>query len=398
MFTIQVLDNISPQGLSLFHPDLYQLGLNPIDPDVILVRSHKLHEHPFDKNLKAVARAGTGTDNIPVEVLTHLGIPVFYAPGANANAVKELVMAAMIMGYRHLDETRTFITELSKENNQSLSREIETKKKKFVGHEISGKTLGVIGLGTIGVKVANAGLALGMKVLGFDTNMTLTNALALMPGVEKVLDMNELLVHADIITLHIPLNTTTTHLINEENITLVKPHTLLLNFSREQIVSEAAILQQLNNQNLMGYITDFPTVNLAGHPSVLCFPHLGASTQEAEQTAAEMVIRNICNYLEYGIIEYSINFPNISLSATQISNCYRLLAINKNIPGAMGKITQNISKLGYNIEQMENKSRGPIAVNLIDISGPKESLHKLCDQLKHISNLINIRLVSSYQK
>ncbi|KTD02274.1 3-phosphoglycerate dehydrogenase family protein [Fluoribacter gormanii] len=398
MFIIQVLDNISPQGLSLFHPDIYQLGLNPVDPDVILVRSHKLHDHPFSKSLKAVARAGTGTDNIPVEVLTQMGIPVFYAPGANANAVKELVMAAMIMGYRHLDDTRSFITELSKEDNQLFNREIETKKKKFIGHEISGKTLGVIGLGNIGVKVANAGLALGMKVLGFDTNMTLTNALALMPGVEKVMEMNELLAHADIITLHIPLNAATTHLINEENITLVKPHTLLLNFSREQIVSEAAILQQLNNQQIMGYITDFPTINLAGHPNVLSFPHLGASTQEAEQSAAEMVIRNICNYLEHGIIEYSVNFPNISLSATQVPNCYRILVINKNAPGAMGKITQNISKLKYNIEQMENKSRGAIAVNLIDISGPKESLTQLCEQLKHIPSLMDVRLVSNAHK
>ncbi|STY28566.1 D-isomer specific 2-hydroxyacid dehydrogenase [Legionella wadsworthii] len=398
MFTIQILDNISPQGLKLFHPDLYQLGLNPPNPDVILVRSYKLHDHPFPKGLRAVARAGTGIDNIPVDTLTSMGVPIFYAPGANANAVKELVMAAMIMGYRHLDETRSFITELSKEDSQQFHQEIETKKKRFVGHEISGKTLGVIGLGYIGVKVANAGLALGMKVLGFDPNMTLTNALALMPGVEKVMDMNILLAHSDIITLHIPLNASTTNLINEENITQVKPHTLLLNFSREKVVSEAAVLQQLNKQEIMGYITDFPTLKLAGHPNVLCFPHLGASTQEAEQTAAEMVIRNICNYLEDGIIEYSVNFPNISLSSTPIVNCYRLLIINKNTPGAMGKITQGISKFKYNIEQMENKSRGDIAVNIIDICGDKELLPQLCDQLKRISSLIDVRLVSHLQK
>lgn len=391
MFTIQVLDNISPQGLSLFHPDLYQLGLNPIDPDVILVRSHKLHDHPFSTNLKAVARAGSGTDNIPVEALTQKGIPVFYAPGANTNAVKELVMAAMIMGYRHLDQTQTFITDLTKTNSQSFHRELETKKRKFVGHEISGKTLGVIGLGNVGVKVANAALALGMSVLGFDTNMTLNNALALMPGVEKVTDIHSLLIHADIISLHIPLNAETKHLINEENITLLKQNTLLLNFSREQVVSEAAILQQLNNNQLMGYITDFPTLNLAGHPNVLSFPHLGASTQEAEQSASEMVIRNICNYLEHGGVEYSVNFPNISLSTAQLSNCHRILAINQNVPGVIGKITQKISKLEYNIEQMENKSRGPIAVNLIDLSGSKKSLPQLCKQLKEIPNIMNVR-------
>ncbi|ARB92069.1 3-phosphoglycerate dehydrogenase family protein [Legionella longbeachae] len=398
MFTIQVLDNISPQGLSLFHPDLYQLGLNPIDPDVILVHSHKLHNHPFSKNLKAVARAGTGTDNIPVEELTKKGIPVFYAPGANTNAIKELVMAAMIMGYRHLDQTRTFITNLTKENNQLFHQEIETKKKKFIGHEISGKILGVIGLGNVGVKVANAAFALGMKVLGFDTNMTLNNALALMPGVEKVTDMNLLLTHADIITLHIPLNVETKHLINEQNIVLLKPNTLLLNFSREQVVSEPAILQQLNNNQLMGYITDFPTINLANHPNVLCFPHLGASTQEAEQSASEMIIRNICNYLEHGGIEYSVNFPNISLSTAQIPNCHRMLTINQNTPGVIGKITQKISKLKYNVEQMENKSRGPIAINLIDLSGPKESLPELCKQLKEISSLMHVRHITVHNK
>ncbi|KTD10958.1 D-isomer specific 2-hydroxyacid dehydrogenase [Legionella gratiana] len=398
MFTIQVLDNISPQGLSLFHPDLYQLGLNPIDPDVILVHSHKLHDHPFSKNLKAVARAGSGTDNIPIEALTKKGIPVFYAPGANTNAVKELVMAAMIMGYRHLDQTQTFITDLTKANSPLFDRRIETAKRKFIGHEISGKTLGVIGLGNIGVKVANAALALGMSVLGFDTNMTLNNALALMPGVEKVTDMNSLLTHADIITLHIPLNAETEHLINEENITLLKPNTLLLNFSREQVVSESAILQQLNNNQLMGYITDDPTINIADHSNVLCFPHLGASTQEMEQSASEMVIRNICNYLEHGGIEYSVNFPNISLSVAQIPNCHRILVINQNIPGVIGKITQKIAKLEYNIDQMENKSRGPISVNLIDLSGSKESLPLLCKQLKEISSLMQVRHIAVHGK
>ena len=394
MFSIQVLDNISPKGLNLLTPEHYKLGADIQDPDVILVRSHKLHKHPFLGNLKAVARAGAGTDNIPVETLTKLGIPVFYAPGANANAVKELVMAAMLMGYRHLDETRSFITDLTKESNQLLHGAIESQKKKFIGHEISGKTLGVIGLGNIGVKVANAALGLGMKVLAYDPNMTLTNALALMPTVETTMDMNAVLAHADIITLHVPLSDATTHLINEQNISLIQPHTLLLNFSREQVVSEVAILNQLKTKKLVGYITDFPTVNLAGNPSVLSFPHLGASTIEAELCSAEMVIRNLSNYLEYGIIEHSVNFPNISFAPIQLPHCHRIQIINQNIPGAIGEITDKISRLGYNIEQMENKSRGAIAINLIDLSGPVDPLSRIEPQFKDISSFIKVRLIA----
>ena len=393
MYSIQVLDNISPKGLSLFDPELYQVNADLKDPDVILVRSHKLHDHAFQPNLRAVGRAGAGTDNIPVADLSKLGIPVFYAPGANANAVKELVMAAMLMGYRHLDETRSFISDLVKENNQSLNKEIESQKKKFVGHEISGKTLAVIGLGNIGVKVANAALGLGMEVLAYDPNMTLNNALALMPQVEKVMDMNAILARADIISLHVPLNADTTHMINEKNIELLKPNSLLLNFSREQVVSESAIIKQLNAKKMMGYITDFPTVNLTGHPNVLCFPHLGASTLEAEQQSAEMVVKALRNYLEYGIIEYSVNFPNVLLSPIQSANCHRLVIINENIPGAIGKITQKLSQLGFNIEQMENKSRDAVAVNIIDVSGSIKPNPALAAQFEEIPGILQAHFV-----
>jgi D-3-phosphoglycerate dehydrogenase len=395
MFTIQTLDNISPKGLELFNKQNYQIGSDIKDPDIILVRSHKLHDHQFLKNLKAVARAGTGTDNIPVETLTKLGIPVFYAPGANANAVKELVMAAMLMGYRHLYEGRSFLNVLSPENNQSFSKEIETHKKQFVGNEISGKTLGVIGLGNIGVKVANAAFALGMKVFGFDPNLTLNNALALMPGIERVNDIKEILAHSDIITLHVPLNADTTNLMNKELLSLVKPHTLLLNFSREQIVNEEAILHQLENKKLMGYITDFPTIKLAENPQVLCFPHLGASTLEAEQSAAEMVIRNVRRFLEQGSIEYSINFPTISMSQSSILGCRRLLIVNENKPGVIGAIAEKISQLKCNIEQMENKSLGTIAVNIIEISGAKDVAMQWDAQFKEVEGILNVREIES---
>jgi D-3-phosphoglycerate dehydrogenase len=394
MITIQLLDNISHKALSLFDANRYQSGTEINNPDVILVRSHKMHDFVFLDNLKAVARAGAGTDNIPVDKLTQLGIPVFYAPGANANAVKELVLAAMLIGYRNLDKARTFLSDLAQEVKQSLHQEIEIHKKKFVGHEISGKTLGVIGLGNIGVKVANSALGLGMRVLAYDPDMTIPNALALMPTAEKVSDMNEVLSRADIISLHVPLNNMTTNLINESNINLFRSDALLLNFSREQVVNESVILQHLTHQKMRGYITDFPTNNLASHPHVICFPHLGASTMEAELNCAEMVIKNVCNYLEHGIIEHSVNFPDISLSTVKTPNCHRVMIVNKNVPGAIGKITQKLSQLGYNIEKMVNNSRGNVAVNLIDISGPTNLPERIGAEFKEIESVIQLHVVA----
>lgn len=395
---IQVFDNLSHKALSLFKPERYQTGNELANPDVILVRSHKLHDYPFGDNLKAVGRAGAGTDNIPVDTLTRLGIPVFYAPGANANAVKELVLAAMLMGYRNLDKAHLFLTELSKGNKDTLKQDIELNKKKFVGHEIAGKTLGVIGLGNIGVKVANAALALGMKVLAFDPEMTMPNALALMPDVEKTEDMDTVLSGADIVTLHVPLNEVTTDLINAKNLSLIKSGCLLLNFSRQQVVNEEAVLNHLQSKKLMGYITDFPTAALASHEHVLCFPHLGASTHEAERNCADMVIGNLCNYLEQGNIACSVNFPDLYLPPAKLAECRRLLIVNTNVPGALGKITQTLSELGYNIEQMVNNSRGQLATNLIDISGPGDQHKPVTDKLKELDCVIRVYAVPPLTK
>lgn len=389
MYTIQTFNNISPKGLALLNPETYQVRTDALDPDAILLRSHKLHDATFSENLKAVARAGAGTDNIPVDLLTQRGIPVFYAPGANANAVKELVMAAMLMGYRHLAETKQFIAQLNKKNDQLLKESIESGKKQFVGKEISGKTLGVVGLGNVGVKVANAALALEMNVIGYDPAITLSNALALMPQVEQTKNLSTLLSKSDIITLHVPLNKNTTHLINEENIHLIPSHSLLLNFSREKIISEIAVLQQLKQHKLMGYITDFPTVDLADQPNALCFPHLGASTIEAEQNSATMVVHNLCNYLQYGIIEHSVNFPNISLPWQNIKDYYRIIIFNQNAPGIISEVSQCLSNMGYNIEQMENKSCANVAVMLIDLSGPEEKIPMVLNKLKAIPKVKN---------
>ncbi|MGQ3892796.1 3-phosphoglycerate dehydrogenase family protein [Legionella sp. CNM-4043-24] len=395
MITVNVLDNISQKGLGLFEPERYQLSADAAAPDVILVRSRVLHDHAFSDNLLAVGRAGAGTDNIPIDKLTGMGVPVFNASGANANAVKELVLAALLIGYRHLNEAMTFLNQLTKNDQQTVHREIEHQKKKFVGHEISGKTLGVIGLGHIGVKVANAALGLGMRVMAFDSNISLSNALALMPSIEKVDDMNTVLRHADIISLHVPLTTDTTHLLNETNLPLLKSEALLLNFSREKIVSEEAVLSMLSNKKMMGYITDFPTVKLASQPGVLSFPHLGASTHEAEQNSAEMVIRNIRRYLESGNIEYSVNFPNIFLPVLPSANCHRLLIINRNVPGAIGSITESLSKMGYNIEQMVNTSRDNIAVNLIDMTGKAPVPQALAAHFRDIPSFLKARLIGA---
>lgn len=393
MFTIQVLDNIAAKILKQFDMEKYQLGPEINDPDVILVRSHKLHDHAFSGHLKAVGRAGVGTDNIPVAELTEMGIPVFYAPGANANAVKELVLASILIGYRHLEKARTFLGCIEHENKELMSREIESGKKQFVGHEIAGKTLGVVGLGNIGVRVANAALALGMKVIVYDPKMTLPNALAMMPGIEKLSDLNTLLRHADIITLHVPLNADTTNLINKENIHLIKHKALLLNFSREQVVNEEAILESLNKDHLVGFITDFPTPKLAEHPRVLGFPHLGASTVEAEENSAEMVTRNIRNFLELGTIDYAINFPSISLPMLIGVESKRLVIINQNKPGAIADITQAISKQKGNIEEMVNASLDTIAVNLIDVSGCNEKLDQLLSYLKELPSVMRIHVI-----
>lgn len=391
MFTVELIDNISPEGLKQFDPEWYTLQRGAQHPDVLLVRSTKLHDYVFSPNLLAVARAGAGTDNIPVHRLSQLGVPVFYAPGANANAVKELVLAAMLMGYRHLDETREFIKGLSQDDNQRLHQDIEAQKKKFVGHEISGKTLGVIGLGSIGVKVANMALALGMRVMGFDSNITINNALALVPGIEKVLDMNLLLQRADIISIHVPLLEETIDLIHEKNIHLCKPDVLFLNFSREQIVNEQAILQLLESRTRARYLTDFPTVRLVQHPQVICYPHLGASTLEAEQCSAEMVIRNVRNFLEYGSIEHAVNFPNIALSPLASEGIQRFIIMHHNIPSALSDITKTFSDAGANIAQMENKSRDALAVTLIDISGTKINTSQLADVLRAEAGVMGIR-------
>jgi D-3-phosphoglycerate dehydrogenase len=305
--------------------------------------------------------------------------------------VKELVLASLLIGSRQLEKASEFMRSLESSDNAKLHHEIETNKKQFVGHEIRGKTLGVIGLGNIGVRVANDALALGMSVLGFDPVMTIENALALSPGVKKVNKLDELLSASDSISIHIPLNDKTKQFINGTRLALMKDNVLLLNFSRAGIVDDEAILNALSTKKLSGYITDFPSVTLKEHPQVICMPHLGASTHEAEENCARILCKNIRDFLEHGTIKDSVNFPNTDMPWLPANNQIRLVITNSNVPGAIAAISQAISQAGLNINQMINHSSETIAYNLIDVTGKsdKNMLH-LCD---HLPGILHTRII-----
>lgn len=391
MFILKILDRISEVGLSQFPNSRYLISPDETKPHALLLRSHKLHNDIIPASVSVVGRAGIGTDNIPVEILTKQGIPVLYTPGANANAVKELVIAALLMGSRQLEKASEFMRSLKTEDNTELNYQIETNKKKFVGHEIQGKTLGVIGLGNIGVKVANDALALGMHVVGFDPVMTIENALALSPGVKKVNNVDELLSTADFISMHIPLNDKTKQFMNTTRLGLLKDNTILLNFSRAGVVDDEAILNALSIKKLGGYITDFPSVTLKGHPQVICMPHLGASTFEAEENCAKILCKNIRDFLENGTIKDSVNFPDTNLPWLPLENQTRLAITNSNIPGAIAAISQAISQAGLNINQMVNHSSHTIAYNLIDVTGqPNIDMLGVCE---HLPGILQTRLI-----
>lgn len=394
MYKIAVVDNISAGGLSHFDKERYQYGKEMENPEAILVRSSNLHDYSFGNNLLAVGRAGVGTDNIPVEQLTELGIPVFFAPGANSNAVKELVLAAMLIGFRSLNHALHFTKSLKISDKSLLKKEIEAQKKNFVGKEIMGKVLGVVGLGNIGVKIANAAQALGMEVIAFDPQMTMANALALSPLVRKTDDLEKLFSHADVITIHVPLTPETQFLVNAKRMALMKPASMLLNFSREDVVDETALLAHLHKHSHALYVTDFMTPAFRDNPQIIGLPHLGASTLEAMENSSVMVIQNICNYLEFGIIQHAVNFPDIQLATPGYYQGKRMVIINKNQPGVIAKISSILSESGLNIDRMVNSSRDRIAVNLVDVSGHATNHQNLMNKLKNVEEVTKVRCLT----
>lgn len=363
-YKIQTLNNIADAGLEQFPIEHYLIGPDIAEPDAIIVRSASLHNYDIPTSVKVIGRAGAGVNNIPVEKLTVRGIPVLNTPGANANAVKELVLAGMLLACRNIPQALTFIDKLSGEPKKQLEH-VEREKKHFSGFELAAKKLGVIGLGNVGVKVANMGIALGMQVVGFDPSISVEHAWGLSSSVECAHNIDDVLMESDFVTLHIPLIPETEHMINALRIKVMKPGAILLNFSRENIVDEAAVRDAIDDNHIYAYVCDFPSVHLQNHNRVICLPHLGASTREAEETCAIMIAAQIRNYLENGNVVNAVNLPTVDVPFT---GPYRLTIINKNVPKMVAQITTHLGAAGINIVDLANKSQGDIAYTLIDVS------------------------------
>jgi D-3-phosphoglycerate dehydrogenase len=361
---VLTLNPIAQVGLKRLPAERYAVVKESKAPDVILVRSQDMHGMSFGANLKAVGRAGAGVNNIPVRELSKRGVPVFNAPGANANAVKELVLAGMLMAARNLSPALNFVNELDKRN---LEKQIESGKKAYAGIELPGHTLGVIGLGKIGSLVADAAIRLGMNVLGYDPEITVEAAWSLPSQVKKAHSVDEVLRASDFLTLHVPLLEQTRHLVNTKNVEHMKHGAVLLNFSREGVVEEAAVLKGIAGKRLRAYVTDFPTAGLIGQPGVVALPHLGASTREAEDNSAVMVVDQVREYLEHGSMQNAVNFPEALMPR---ESPYRLAIANANVPNMLAKISHAMGSRKINIHNMLNKSRGDMAYTLVDVDSP----------------------------
>lgn len=366
MFRIRTLNNIADAGLKRFPKDRYDVGPDTEAPHAILVRSQSMHEMQLGDELLAVGRAGAGVNNIPVDALTERGIPVFNAPGANANAVKELVLGGLFMAARNLVPAHEYVRGLAEEG-EALAKAVEAGKKRFVGFELPGRTLGVIGLGAIGVEVANAAYALGMKVIGFDPKITVERAWQLSAGVQQANSIEQVLRSSDFITIHVPLTDDTRNMIGAKRLKLLKPNSVLLNFSRNGIVDESALLEALNENAIATYVTDFPTAAFKQHPRAVCLPHLGASTTEAEENSAVMVVDNVRQYLEHGNVKHSVNFPETMLPRARPD---RIVIPHANMPNMVAQILSALGEEQINIADMVNHSRGTISHTIVDLDSP----------------------------
>jgi len=387
MYKILKLNNIASEGLSVFENGDYHLGDEVTSPDAILLRSFNMHEMDIPESVQAIGRAGSGVNNIPIDKLSELAIPVFNAPGANANAVKELALAAILIAARNIHRAMDYIHNLKSSDN--LKSDIESAKKQYVGYELPNKTLGVIGLGSIGVKVANAGYDLGMKVVGFDPMITVDNAINLVPGVKKYNDLKEVLKNADILTIHIPYKNETKDFISENEINLMKNSATIINLSREEIVNTDAVIKALENKKLNTYVTDFPNGSLIGNPDVLLLPHLGASTKEAETNCAVMVANSIKSYLESGDIINSVNFPDVSLVN---DTKHRLTITNLNKPNIVGQFTSLLGKENININDLSHKNYKNIGYTILNLD--KSISHKIIEQIEQIDGVIKTNIIS----
>ncbi|MDR1969188.1 MAG: 3-phosphoglycerate dehydrogenase [Burkholderiaceae bacterium] len=389
MFKIQTLNAISRNGLDRLPATLYTTANEVAEPDAVLVRSADMHKMSIAASVKAIARAGAGVNNIPVAALSMRGVPVFNAPGANANAVKELVVAGMLIAARNIGDALAFVRGLQEEGD-ALHRRVEAEKKRFVGSELSGKTLGVIGLGAIGVKVANAAHALGMRVIGLDPHMTVEGAWQLSSDVARAGSLNELFEASDYVTFHVPLNDKTRGIFGMQTLELVRHGVVLLNFSREGVIDGAALRHGLEDGRIGRYVTDFPESDLRANSRVIALPHLGASTGEAEENCAVMVVDQLRDFLENGNVHNSVNFPETRMAR---SGNARICIVNTNRPNMIGQLSHALGAAGVNIAQMHNASRGELAYSLIDADSPVPD--SLVSTIATIDGILCVRVIGA---
>ena len=385
MFKILTLNNISVKGLERLPREKYEIASEISHPDAVLVRSAKMHDMEIPPTVKAIGRAGAGVNNIPVAKMTERGVPVFNAPGANANAVKELVLAGMLMAARNIAQAWAFARGLNGTDEQ-IHKAVESGKKNFVGFELPGRTMGVIGLGAIGVKVANAARALGMKAVGHDPTITVQRAWQLASDVEQALSVDDLLSRSDFVSFHVPLTEETRHMVNEQRVRLLKKGAVLLNFSRDGIIDDKAVVGALDAGHLYAYVCDFPSNLLKDHPRCITLPHLGASTREAEENCAVMVADQVREWLENGNVVNAVNFPEIYLPR---NGGHRVAVVNSNVPNMVGQISTDLGAAGININDMLNRSRGDIAVTLLDLD--KAPSKEVVAQLSSIAGVLSVR-------
>ncbi|ROS00019.1 D-3-phosphoglycerate dehydrogenase [Sinobacterium caligoides] len=389
MFKVRTYNQISKKGLERLPVDSYSLQDDCDQADAILLRSYKMQEKDISPTVRAIARAGAGVNNIPLDVCTTKGIPVFNAPGANANAVKELVLAGMLLSSRGILSGIDYVNSLQGQySDAELSTLLEAEKKRFKGGELAGRTLGVVGLGAIGSRIADMALSLGMKVLGYDPALSVEAAWRLPSSVERMDSMAAVMSHADFITLHLPVLESTINIINSDILASCNASTVLLNFSREQIVDTSAIVESLESGNLGKYISDFPSSKLMGRKDCILMPHIGASTDEAEDNCAVMVAEQLRDFLENGNITNAVNFPSLKMFR---DGGFRLTLTNDNVPKILGNITTILADANINVIDLLNKSRGEIAYNIIDVTERPSA--EVLASLSAIEGVINVRLL-----
>jgi D-3-phosphoglycerate dehydrogenase len=386
-FKIQTLNSIAVAGLDRLPRARYEIASEIARPDAILLRSFKMHDMNVADSVLCVGRAGAGTNNIPVAKLSKLGVPVFNTPGANANAVKELVLAGLLMAARNLPQALEYVRGLNGSGDE-LDKAVESNKKHFVGFELPKRTLGVVGLGAVGVEVANAALKLGMNVLGYDPAITVQHAWQLSSAVQKAVNLDDLFTRADVVTVHVPLTKATDSLVNSARLEAMRRGSVILNFSRDAIVDSQAVTAALDAGRLRAYVTDFPTRKLIDHPKVICLPHLGASTVEAEENCAVMVVDNVREFLENGNVTRSVNFPETVLTRTRP---HRVAIPHKNVPNMVAQILTALAAQNLNIADMLNHSRDELSYTLVDLDAPANDA--TLARIRSIDGILSVRVL-----